>query len=152
MLKVFEKEEFGSVRVLRDEAGEPLFVAKDVALALEYPESSVNQVNNLMRLVPEEWKGHNRIMTPGGWQNMLTLTEQGLYFFLGRSDKPKALPFQKWLAGEVPPPSIFVRGNRTTRPSKPPLTGNYFDEGIELLERIPFSSRTRDTEGEDVPA
>ena len=103
MLKVFEKEEFGSVRVLRDEAGEPLFVAKDVALALEYPESSVNQVNNLMRLVPEEWKGHNRIMTPGGWQNMLTLTEQGLYFFLGRSDKPKALPFQKWLAGEVLP-------------------------------------------------
>lgn len=57
MLKVFEKEEFGSVRVLRDEAGEPLFVAKDVALALEYPETSVNQVNNLMRLVPEEWKG-----------------------------------------------------------------------------------------------
>lgn len=34
---------------------------------------------------------------------MLTLTEQGLYFFLGRSDKPAALPFQKWLAGEVLP-------------------------------------------------
>lgn len=31
------------------------------------------------------------------------LSEQGLYFFLGRSDKPKALPFQKWLAGDVLP-------------------------------------------------
>ena len=34
---------------------------------------------------------------------MLCLTEQGLYFFLGRSDKPKALPFQVWIAGEVIP-------------------------------------------------
>ena len=29
--------------------------------------------------------------------------EQGLYFFLARSDKPMALPFQKWLAGDVLP-------------------------------------------------
>ena len=34
---------------------------------------------------------------------MLTLSEQGLYFFVARSDKPRALPFQKWLAGEVLP-------------------------------------------------
>ncbi|MBF0418391.1 MAG: hypothetical protein HQL86_09110 [Magnetococcales bacterium] len=34
---------------------------------------------------------------------MLIPSEQGLYFFLGRSDKPKALPFQKWLAGQVLP-------------------------------------------------
>ena len=34
---------------------------------------------------------------------MLCLSEQGLYFFVCRSDKPKALPFQKWLAGEVLP-------------------------------------------------
>ena len=34
---------------------------------------------------------------------MLCLTEQGVYFFLGRSDKPKALPYQMWIAGEVVP-------------------------------------------------
>ena len=34
---------------------------------------------------------------------MHTFSEQGLYFFLGRSDKPTALPFQKWLAGDVLP-------------------------------------------------
>jgi len=34
---------------------------------------------------------------------MAVLAEQGLYFFLGRSDKPAALPFQKWIAGEVLP-------------------------------------------------
>ena len=34
---------------------------------------------------------------------MVVLSEQGLYFFLGRSDKEKALPFQKWIAGDVLP-------------------------------------------------
>ena len=37
------------------------------------------------------------------YQDVLCLTEQGLYFFLGRSDKPKALPYQMWIAGEVVP-------------------------------------------------
>ena len=31
------------------------------------------------------------------------MTEQGLYFFLGRSDKKKALPYQMWVAGQVVP-------------------------------------------------
>jgi prophage antirepressor-like protein len=83
--------------------GEPEWVAKDVAEVLEYPESSLKQLNNLMGHIPEEWKGHNPIMTPSGVQNMLCLSEPGLYFFLGRSDKPAALPFQKWIAGEVIP-------------------------------------------------
>ena len=91
------------VRTLLDAQGQPWFVAKDVALALGYPESSVRQLNNLFQSVPKEWKGHNPIMTLGGQQQMLTLSEQGLYFFVARSDKPAALPFQKWLAGEVLP-------------------------------------------------
>jgi hypothetical protein len=41
--------------------------------------------------------------TPGGVQEILCLSEHGLYFFLARSDKPAALPFQKWIAGEVLP-------------------------------------------------
>ncbi|WP_304044178.1 BRO-N domain-containing protein [Desulfovibrio piger] len=91
------------VRTIMDDGGEPWFVAKDVALALGYPENSVRQLNNLFQSVPKEWKGHNPIMTLGGQQQMLTLSEQGLYFFVARSDKPAALPFQRWLAGEVLP-------------------------------------------------
>lgn len=89
------------VRVLRDEAGEPLFVAKDVAIALGYAEAS--NPARLFQGVPHEWKGVKPIHTPGGNQPMQVITEQGLYFFLGRSDKPKALPFQKWLAGGSAP-------------------------------------------------
>lgn len=86
-----------------DVNGEPWFVAKDVARALGYPESSLRQLNNLFGHVPDEWKGRNWIMTPGGEQEMLIISEQGLYFFLGRSDKPKALPYQMWVAGDVVP-------------------------------------------------
>ena len=89
------------VRIFSDANGEPWFVAKDVATALGYAKES--NPARLFQSVPEEWRGVNQIHTPGGDQSMLTLSEQGLYFFLGRSDKPKALPFQKWLAGEVLP-------------------------------------------------
>ena len=79
--------------------GEPWFVAKDVAEILGY----VWAGSATIRHVPEEWKGVNSVPTPYGVQEMALLSEQGLYFFLGRSDKPLALPFQKWIAGEVMP-------------------------------------------------
>ena len=34
---------------------------------------------------------------------MLCLSEQGAYYFINRSDKPAAVPFQKWIAGDVIP-------------------------------------------------
>lgn len=92
--------------------GEPWFVAKDVAEALEYSDSS--NPSRLFSHVPDEWKGMNLIHTPGGTQEMLTLSESGFYFFCGRSDKPKALPFQKWAAGEVFP-TIRKTGSYTAQ-------------------------------------
>lgn len=83
-----------------DVNGEPWFVAKDVAQALGYASTNMTTV---FQAVPEEWKGSNPIATPGGMQDMLIISEQGLYFFLGRSDKPKALPYQMWVAGDVVP-------------------------------------------------
>ncbi len=101
-----------SLRVLRDETGEPLFVAKDVAVALGYDWNGASRVAH----VPDEWKRVTSVVTlRGDEQNMVCLTEQGLYFFLGRSDKPKALPFQKWLAGEVLP--AIRRTGRYVAPS-----------------------------------
>ena len=104
------------VRMWQDYKGELVIVAKDVAEALGYADSSLETIGRLFQNVPAEWKGRKRIPVPEEWkglkpiktlrrgqQGVLTLTEQGLYFFLGRSDKPAALPFQKWLAGEVLP-------------------------------------------------
>lgn len=104
------------IRVITHEDGSLSLVAKDVADSLEYTRFD----SNLLSHVPDEWKGTNPIRTPGGIQEMLTLTEQGLYFFLNRSDKPKALPFQKWLAGEVLP-SIRKTGSYSIPNAKPQI-------------------------------
>lgn len=96
-LQVFSFEDKPTRTV--EEEGTIWFVAKDVAQALEYSYWQPNIVAH----VPECWKGIKRINTPGGEQEMLCLTEQGVYFFLGRSDKPKALPYQMWIAGDVIP-------------------------------------------------
>lgn len=101
-LSVFSFSEKLPVRVVEINA-EPWFVARDIAQCLEYSRASIEQPKNLFKSVPDQWKGMQEFDTNGGKQKLLALSEQGLYFFLGRSDKPKALPFQMWLAGEVIP-------------------------------------------------
>lgn len=88
-----------SIRVVMLD-GEPWFVAKDIAEALDYVWKGVK---GTISHVPEKWRGVCSVQTPSGDQEMAIISEQGLYFFLGRSDKPKALPFQEWYAGEVLP-------------------------------------------------
>lgn len=106
------------VRARVDENGNPWFVAKDVARALEYPEASMNSMLRLVQNVPEEWRTLNPIQGLNGTEREgWFLSESGLYFFLGRSDKPKALPFQKWLAGEVLP--ALRRTGRYEMPGHP---------------------------------
>lgn len=87
------------VRIGMDPDGEPVWIAKDVAEALGY----VWNGNARIEHVPAEWRGVTTVVTPGGSQDMAYLSEQGLYFFLTRSDKRMALSFQKWIAGEVLP-------------------------------------------------
>ena len=109
-VQVFSGPDF-SVRTIEDN-GEIWFVAKDVAKALEYKENS--NPSRLVQSVPEMWKGVKRIHTLGGEQELLCLSEQGVYFFLGRSDKKKALPYQMWIAGDVVP-SIRKTGNYSVK-------------------------------------
>lgn len=94
---------------------QPWFVAKDIICSLGYAKSS--NPARLTEHVPEQWKGVNRIHTLGGSQKLLMLSEQGLYFFLGRSDKAKALPIQMWVAGEVLP-SIRKHGRYIDQDNK----------------------------------
>lgn len=103
-LTVFNYEEKAVRTVIID--GEPWWVAKDICEILSIDTSNVS---SKMAHVPDEWKGRHRIATPGGFQEMLCVREQGLYFFLARSDKPNALPFQKWISGDVLP-SIRRKG------------------------------------------
>lgn len=101
------------VRVL-EIGGEPAWVAKDVCDSLSYAWNGSKSIAH----VPDMWRGVESVSTPSGTQEMLYLTEQGLYFFLGRSDKAKALAMQMWLAGEVLP-SIRRTGSYAVRAAVP---------------------------------
>ncbi|MDR2305256.1 MAG: hypothetical protein LBE10_11815 [Treponema sp.] len=72
--------------------GEPQWVTKDVAEVLGYPETTISNTAKIVQHVPDEWKGRYPIPTLGGEQEMICLSEPGLYFFLALSDKPAALP------------------------------------------------------------
>jgi prophage antirepressor-like protein len=104
-----------NIRVIEVD-GEPYWVAKDVAEALDYTWNATKTVGH----VPDEWRGVESVPTPSGAQDMLTLSEQGLYFFVARSDKPRAVPFQKWVAGEVLP-AIRKTGQYSIRNGSPQL-------------------------------
>ena len=128
-IQVFNNEGLGfHVRTVTDDDGIVWIVARDIAEALEYPENSIKQVNNLFGAVPEIWAGHKRIMVRSEngieqGREMLCLTEQGVYFFLGRSDKKKALPYQMWIANDVVP-SIRKHGAYLTPKTQEELITN----------------------------
>ena len=124
-IQLFNHADF-SVRAF-EEDGVIWVVAKDVAEALDYS----NWQPNIVSHVQESWKGIKRINTPGGEQDMLCLTEQGLYFFLGRSDKKKALPYQKWIADDVVP-SIRKTGSYSMNKEQPALPSGVLD-GAKLI-------------------
>ncbi len=98
--------------------GEPWWVAKDVAEMLGYIWNGSSRIEH----VPEKWRGVTSVVTPSGNQQMALLSEQGLYWFLARSDKPRALPFQEWIAGEVLP-SIRRTGRYSAFPEDPTRMG-----------------------------
>jgi anti-repressor protein len=97
-LQVFEFEN-RKVRIV-DIDGIPAFVAKDVVEGVGAVwKGDAGSISH----IPEEWKGVCQIQTPGGMQVMTVLIEQGVYFYLARSNMPAALPFQKKIAGEIIP-------------------------------------------------
>ena len=86
------------VRSMTDENGNPWFVAKDVAVVLDIQ----NIRQNLSELDDDE-KGVCTTYTPGGAQELKTVSESGLYALVFRSRKPEAKAFSKWVRSEVLP-------------------------------------------------
>ena len=88
-----------SVRIAAADPNAPEWVAADVCEALEIAKSR----DAIARLDDDE-KGRPAIVdTPGGPQEMATVTEPGLYSLIMRSRKPAAKSFQRWVTHEVLP-------------------------------------------------
>lgn len=75
----------------------PVWIAVDVCAVLELRES------NPWRRLPARCRGKCGALTPGGWQKVVTITEEGLYRLIGKSRIPAGERFRSWLFGEVLP-------------------------------------------------
>lgn len=97
-LAVFDNREFGQIRALVDSQGAPAFVAKDVCLAL-----GIGKYRDAVSTIDDDERGSVLVDTPGGKQQMTTVTEPGFYKLVMRSRKPEAKAFQRWVTHEVLP-------------------------------------------------
>lgn len=86
------------VRVVTGDAGEPRWVAADVAAVLGYSTTAA-----MTRSLDGDEKGVQTLHTPGGEQQMTTITESGLYSAILRSRVEKAAEFRRWVTREVLP-------------------------------------------------
>jgi anti-repressor protein len=78
--------------------GEPEFVAADVCRVLEHsnPSAAVSGLD-------DDERGLRIVETPSGNQQMVTITEAGLYSLIIRSRKPEAKAFRRWITHTVLP-------------------------------------------------
>lgn len=86
------------------------FVAGDVAKALDYRDAEV-----ATRHLDDDEKGVHPIGVPP--QPVTVINESGLYALILKSRKPEAVPFRKWVTGEVLP---AIRKTGRYEPRLPP--------------------------------
>ena len=105
-IKIYQNQEFGAIRTMSDKQGNPLFCAKDVALALGYkrPEDAMAQH------VENEDSVKHRVIDSMGRKRLTTfINESGLYALILSSKLESAKRFKHWVTCEVLP-SIRKQG------------------------------------------
>lgn len=98
-LQVFQNNEFGDIRVIVDDSGNPLFCASDVCKALGY--SSGRQT--IQNLFGDGVYKLDTIDSLGRKQTSTFLNEPQVYRLIMRSNAKNAEKFQDWVCGEVLP-------------------------------------------------
>lgn len=109
MLQVFNSPEGQEIRVV-DKDGEPWFVAKDVAVALDYSDTQA-----MTRRIDSEDVSTCTDTASGQVRHLSIINESGLYASILGSMKPEAKAFKRWVTHEVLP-SIRKTGSYHTDP------------------------------------
>lgn len=98
-IQIFSNPQFGEIRTLADEANEPLFCLADLCTALGIS----NHRNVKARLDEDDVRLMDTTDNLGRTQQVIFVTESGMYDVILRSDAEKAKPFRKWVTSEVLP-------------------------------------------------
>ena len=109
-LMVFDNEEFGQVRVITKENNH-WFVALDICKVLDIDVSvsvngqrrKKNGIEYISGGLDEDEKDTHNVSTPGGNQEMIIISEAGLYSLVLKSRKPEAKKFKRWVTHTVLP-------------------------------------------------
>ena len=96
-IKIFENEEFGSMRTLKEENGRVVFCGSDVAKALGYRNVSDALIRHCKGIVKHD------TLTNGGMQTLSFIPESDVYRLVVHSRLPSAEKFESWIFDEVLP-------------------------------------------------
>ena len=96
-IKIFENEEFGSMRTLKEENGRVVFCGSDVAKALGYRNVSDVLIRHCKGIVKHD------TLTNGGVQALSFISEGDVYRLVAHSRLPSAEKFESWIFDEVLP-------------------------------------------------
>lgn len=99
-LQLFSSERFGKLRATQIDC-EVWFAATDVAKALGYRDA--NQITRALDDDEKRWSEGTLSECTHSHLGIRLINESGLYRVLMRSQRPEAIPFQRWLAHEVVP-------------------------------------------------
>ena len=99
-LQLFNSERFGKLRATQIDC-EVWFAATDVAKALGYRDA--NQITRALDDDEKRWSEGTLSECTHSHLGIRLINESGLYRVLMRSQRPEAVPFQRWLAHEVVP-------------------------------------------------
>lgn len=114
-IKIFENPDFGQVRVII-ENGEPLFVAKDVAVLLGYQNPTEAIATHCKSAdIEKRYVAH---LNGVGGTKLQVIKEANLYRLIMRSKLQNAEKFQDWVVEEVLP-SIRKTGSYSIKPMSP---------------------------------
>ncbi|MEH6347769.1 MAG: BRO family protein [Bermanella sp.] len=89
------------VRVINNDAGDPWFVAKDVAEILGYSDA-----HKMINRLDEDEKSNRQVGglgSPSGGRGTTLINESGLYTVILGSQKLQAKPFKRWVTHDVLP-------------------------------------------------
>lgn len=95
-LEIFEYASSQVRTVMVD--GEPWVIAADVCAVLE-----IGRPQDSVRYLDEDERGTCLVDTPSGEQQMLIVSEAGLYSLILRSRKPEAKQFKRWVTHDLLP-------------------------------------------------
>ena len=100
VIRTFKNEQFGRIRTMVDEKGEPWFVGTDVAKMLGYNQSD----KAILRHTDEDDRMKCTVTDNlGRGQNTFVINESGLYSLILASKLPQAKAFKHWVTAEVLP-------------------------------------------------